>query len=48
MLRVHLFVVCFARVCFCPFSLPLGVEDWLGFVLMAYRDHSINFSDGKQ
>ena len=36
MLLVHLFV-CFARVCFCPFSLPLGVE---GFAAL---DHSINF-----
>ena len=28
--------VCFARVCFCAFSLPLGVEAWLWFVTMAY------------
>ena len=28
--------VCFARVCFCPFSLPLGVEGWLRFVIVAY------------
>ena len=34
-LLVHLFV-CFARVCFCHFSLPLGVEGWLRFVIMAY------------
>ena len=34
-LLVHLFV-CFARVCFCPFSLPLGVEGWLRFVIVAY------------
>ena len=34
-LLVHLFV-CFARVCFCPFSLPLGVEVWLRFVIVAY------------
>ena len=25
--------VCFAHVCFCPFSLPLGVEGWLRFVI---------------
>ena len=35
LLLVHLFV-CFARVCFCPFSLPLGVEGWLRFVIVAY------------
>ena len=35
MLLVHLFV-CFACVCFCPFSLPLGVEGWLRFVIVAY------------
>ena len=34
-LLVQLFV-CFTRVCFCPFSLPLGVEDWLQFVIVAY------------
>ena len=28
--------VCFARVCFCLFSLPLGVEGWLRFVIVAY------------
>ena len=28
--------VCFARVCFCPFSLPLGVEGWLRFMIVAY------------
>ena len=28
--------VCFARVSFCHFSLPLGVEDWLWFVIVAY------------
>ena len=28
--------VCFARVCFCSFSLPLGVEGWLRFVIVAY------------
>ena len=33
------FVVCFARVCFCPFSLPLGVEGWLRFVTVAYPGH---------
>ena len=34
-LLIHLFV-CFARVCFCPFSLPFGVEGWLRFVIVAY------------
>ena len=34
--------VCFARVCFCPFSLPL-IEGWLRFVIVAYLDLSINF-----
>ena len=34
-LLVYLFV-CFVRVCFCPFSLPLGVEGWLWFVIEAY------------
>ena len=28
--------VCFARVCFCPFSLPLGVDGWLRCVIVAY------------
>ena len=27
--------VCFARVSFCPFSLPLGVGGWLRFVKVA-------------
>ena len=31
----HTFV-CFAHVCFCPFSLPLCVEGWLWFVIVAY------------
>ena len=35
MLLVHLFV-CFARVYFCPFSLALGVEGWLRFVIVEY------------
>ena len=35
MLLVHLFV-CFVRVCFCPFTLPLGDEGWLRFVIVAY------------
>ena len=35
MFLVHLFV-CLARVWFCPFSLPLGVEGWLRFVIVAY------------
>ena len=34
-LFLHLFV-CFARVCFYPVSLPLGVERWLRFVIVAY------------
>ena len=38
MLLVHLFV-CFARICFCPFSLPLGVEGWLRFVIVANPGH---------
>ena len=29
--------VCFARICFCHFSLPLGVEGWLQFVIVAYH-----------
>ena len=33
-LFVHLFVY-FACVDFCPFSLPLGVRDWLRFVIVA-------------
>ena len=37
MLLVHLFV-CSARVCFCAFSLPLGVEGWLQFVTVAYAE----------
>ena len=39
MLLVHLFV-CFARVYFGPFSLPLGVEGWLRFAIVAYLDLS--------
>ena len=31
---VHLFV-CFVRVSFCHFSLPLGVGGWLRFVIVA-------------
>ena len=42
-LLVHLFV-CFARVCFCPFSLPFGVEGWLGLWLWHILDLSINLS----
>ena len=34
MLFVYLFVY-FARVGFCPFSLPLGVRDWLRLVIVA-------------
>ena len=37
-LLVHLFV-CFARVCFCPFSL----QGWLRFVMWLTLDLSINF-----
>ena len=29
------FVVCFERVSFCHFSLPLGVGGWLQFVIVA-------------
>ena len=32
---LHMFV-CFGRVCFCPFSLPLGSEGWLRFVIVVY------------
>ena len=45
MLLIHLFV-CFARVCFCPFSLLSGVEGLLRFVIVAWTcilDFSINF-----
>ena len=35
-LLVHLFVCFAARVCFCRFSLPLDVEGWLRFVIVAY------------
>ena len=35
MLLMHLFI-CFARVYLCPYSLPLGVEGWLRFVIVAY------------
>ena len=34
MLLVRLFV-CFVRVSFCQFSLPLGVGGWLWFVIAA-------------
>ena len=34
MLLVHVFV-CFVRVSFCHFSLPLGVGGWLRFVIVA-------------
>ena len=33
-LLIHLFV-CFVRVTFCHFSLPLGVGGWLRFVIVA-------------
>ena len=33
-LLVHF--LCFARVRLCPFSLPLGVEGWLRFSIVAY------------
>ena len=29
-------LVCFARVCVCPFSLPVGVEGWLRLLIVAY------------
>ena len=41
-LLVHLFV-CFCACMFLSFFLPLGVEGWLRFVIMAYPDLSINF-----
>ena len=28
--------VCFVRALFCPFSLPLGVGDWLRFAIVAF------------
>ena len=34
-LLVHLFV-CFVRVSFCNFSLPLGVGGWLRFLIVAF------------
>ena len=40
-LLVHLFV-CFVRVSFCHFSLPLGVGGWLQFVIVALPEPSIN------
>ena len=37
MLLVHLFVcLFFARVSSCPLSLPLGVDGWLQFVIVAF------------
>ena len=30
------FVCLFCACMFCPFSLPLGVEGWLRFVIVAY------------
>ena len=42
MLIVHVFV-CFARVSFCPFSLPLGVRGWLRFVIVTLPGLFINF-----
>ena len=42
MLLVHLFV-CFARVCFCHFSLPLGVDDWMRFVIVLFFSYKISF-----
>ena len=46
MLLVHLFV-CFIRVSFCIFSLPIGVGSWLRFVIVALPGLSINvFEDG--
>ena len=34
--------VCFVRVSFCHFSLPLGVGGWLQFVIVALPGFSIN------
>ena len=34
MFLVHLFVY-FVHVNFCPFSLPIGVKDWLRLVIVA-------------
>ena len=48
-LFVHLFVY-FARVNFCPFSLPLGVSDRLWFVIVALPrvfHETINFLVGR-
>ena len=28
----------FFACCFCPFSLPLGVGDWLRFVIVAFPE----------
>ena len=42
MLLVHLFV-CFVRVSFCHFYLPLGVGCWVQFVIWHSLDFSVNF-----
>ena len=36
-------LVYFARINFCPFSIPLGARDWLRFVIVAL--HSLDFSN---
>ena len=38
---MHLFVY-FARIHFCPFSLPLGTREWLRLVILALTGLSIN------
>ena len=45
MLPVHLFVY-FARVCFCPFSLPLGVEVGCGLDSSISRTFLLTFLSG--
>ena len=35
--------VCFVRVSFCHFSLPLGFRGWLRLVIVALPGFSINF-----
>ena len=41
MFFVHLFVY-FVCVNFCLFALPLGVRDWLRFVIVALPDLSVS------
>ena len=35
--------VCFGRVKFCTFSLPLGIREWLRFVIVTLPGRFINF-----